>query len=147
VDKGSRAVAGGSEVSKVLQMRVNQDLESVDCAICGVSFASLVIAKRRNDGAIFYCPNGHTQSFGTTEADRLRSQLNQEKISRQSAERDKEWALVRQRDAESETKKIAKKLKQQTKRINAGVCPHCQRTFQQLARHMQCKHKDAIYES
>lgn len=25
-------------------------------------------------------------------------------------------------------------------RVGAGVCPCCKRTFQQLARHMKCKH-------
>ena len=41
-------------------------------------------------------------------------------------------------------KKLAAKAKatlsSQTRRVNAGVCIHCNRTFKQLAAHMKCKH-------
>lgn len=126
----------------VLQMMAKYDEESVECCRCGVIYASNVISIRRKDGQTFYCPNGHPQVFRESEADKLRKQLVEEKLKRAEAEREKEWAVVRQRDAESKTVKVEKKLRLQTKRINAGVCPHCNRTFQQLARHMQCKHAE-----
>ena len=131
----------------VLQMMVRNDDESVECSFCGILFASTVIPLRRKDGRNFFCPNGHVLSWSESEADKLRKELAQEKLNRQQAERGKEWAQVQKREAESAKLKVEKKLRLQTKRVNAGVCPHCQRTFQQLARHMQCKHKDIIKES
>jgi|GEM_PF-2697621 len=35
------------------------------------------------------------------------------------------------------------KARRAERRIHAGVCPHCNRTFVQLARHMKTKHQDA----
>jgi protein-arginine kinase activator protein McsA len=128
----------------VLQMRTATDTEAVTCYKCGVDFASPVLSRRRTDGEEFWCPNGHGQVFHETEVQRLRKQLEAEKQKRETAEREKDWALVRQRDAESKATKVQKKLNLQTKRINAGVCPHCHRTFQQLARHMQCKHSEQV---
>lgn len=32
-------------------------------------------------------------------------------------------------------------LERKLRRVNRGVCPECNRTFQNLARHMACKHK------
>lgn len=48
----------------------------IRCSCCSVVFA---LADRhyvnlRNSGATFYCPNGHTQSFGPSEADKLRKE-------------------------------------------------------------------------
>lgn len=126
----------------VLQFRTATSDEAVTCYKCGVDFASPVLPRRRTDGETFWCPNGHPQVFHETEVMRLKKQLEAEKQKREAAEREKEWALVRQRDAESKATKVQKRLNLQTKRINAGVCPHCHRTFQQLARHMQCKHAE-----
>lgn len=39
-------------------------------------------------------------------------------------------------------KKAERAPKQAQTRIGAGICPCCNRTFSQLARHMQSKHPD-----
>jgi hypothetical protein len=132
---------------RVLQMYGEQDLESTFCPQCGVIFASNVVLLRRKDGADLYCPNGHVMSWrGRTDADRLRTELDAEKQKRFAAEREREWALVQKREVETQKAKVERKLKLQTKRVNAGVCPHCNRTFSQLARHMQCKHAEIVKE-
>ena len=124
----------------VLAMRQRADDESCECYSCGVLFASSILPRRRKDGQNFYCPNGHVQCYTESEVDKLRKQLTDEKLKREQAERNMEWARVAERQAEAERAKVEKKLRLQTRRIEAGVCPHCQRTFKQLAAHMKCKH-------
>jgi hypothetical protein len=128
----------------ILQFRTVESEEACTCVNCGVEFASPILKFRRNDGGNFYCPNGHQMSYTETEATKLRKQLTQANQKREEAERQKEWAEVRQREAEEAKRKVERKLKRTVKRVNAGVCPHCQRTFQQLARHMQCKHAEIL---
>lgn len=129
---------------KVLQMRAICDEESTECCICGVIFASTLLPSRRKDGQDFYCPNGHGQRFTKTEAAKLREQLSVEQARREQAERDLLWAQAQERKAVkkliSQTNSLAAGARKWSTRIQAGVCPHCQRTFKQLAAHMKCKH-------
>ena len=43
------------------------------CPTCGVLFwlSATYEGRRRSDGLTFYCPNGHSLSYGETETDRL----------------------------------------------------------------------------
>ena len=124
----------------VLQFRSAAANESEICYRCGVEFWSPVIAKRHADREWFYCPNGHPQRYIETTAQKLQKQLDAEKRKREQAERDAEWARAQERGARVAEGKAKAALKRTVTRVNAGVCPHCHRTFQQLARHMQCKH-------
>jgi len=83
-----------------------------------------------------YCPLGHEfVPKGPSEADRLREQLERanSRAARLSAE-------LTHKEREIVTRKgHATRLR---KRIAAGVCPCCNRTFQDLARHMAGQHPD-----
>ena len=124
----------------VLQFRNAEWQEAETCCACGVEFASPVIRKRRDDGKLFWCPNGHSQSYRKTNEQKLREELDAEKRRREQAERDAEWARSAEKGARIQEGKAKAKLKRLETRVNAGVCPHCQRTFKQLAQHMKCKH-------
>lgn len=111
-------------------------IEPVNCCECGTVFGleSQYKAARKADHKAFYCPNGHPLCFGEeTEVDRLRRNVtfwqerarDQEKITRQERKR-----------AESMKGQVTRIRN----RISAGVCPDCNRTFRNLARHMTCKH-------
>jgi|HubBroStandDraft_2_1064218.scaffolds.fasta_scaffold21822_5 hypothetical protein len=128
----------------VLQMRLASNEEAETCYECGVEFASPVLAKRLEDGKSFWCPNGHSQHYLKTTSQRLREELAAEKARREQAERDVEWQRAEKRKAEDAAVRAKSALKRVEKRVNAGVCPHCNRTFQQLARHMQCKHAEIV---
>lgn len=114
---------------------VTVKLTVVDCAHCGQIFGMTdeLVARRRKDGATFWCPQGHANFYGDNENLRLQAQLDQEQAARERAER-QQLALIRQLKAEqaAHTRTL--------KRVQAGVCPHCNRTFQNLARHMGSKH-------
>jgi hypothetical protein len=83
-----------------------------------------------------YCPLGHAWQFsGESEAVVLRRQLAQSQRATQ-ASRD----LLRQEERSHSATRGH--LTRQKKRIAAGVCPCCHRSFKQLARHMETKHPE-----
>jgi crotonobetainyl-CoA:carnitine CoA-transferase CaiB-like acyl-CoA transferase len=90
-----------------------------------------------------YCPLGHTHvPAGESEAEKLRRQLKWAQ-DRRNAERDlrqhTERQLIAQRAAATRARNQRDRIQQ---RAAAGVCPCCNRTFKQLARHMKAKHPD-----
>jgi hypothetical protein len=125
-------------------LQVALELEDTVCCVCGTRFAvdATIMHHRRQNAGDIYCPNGHCIGWKETEADKVRKQL---------AAKEKELEAERQRvgmersmryEAEAAKNKAEMAFKRQTRRINKGVCPHCQRTFQQLARHIACKHPE-----
>lgn len=107
------------------------------CCNCGIQWAAPqdFVREKLNNGGTFYCPNGHPQHFAETNVAKLEKQLAQEKQRREWAEKNAETA----RKAEA----IARgKLKAQSERVKNGVCPCCNRSFQNLMRHMATKHPE-----
>ena len=106
------------------------------CPVCGINYAvDAVVMRYKNEAAQleqphWYCPNGHQLVFVEREADILRRE--RDRLKQQLAERDD--AVKR---AEQETARLKK-------RINAGVCPCCSRTFSNVARHMKTKHPNVV---
>jgi len=83
-----------------------------------------------------YCPLGHSYFIAAQgKAAELEKRLLRERecSARLAAERDQAEASARAQ------KGHATRLR---KRAKAGVCPCCNRTFKQLARHMATKHPD-----
>jgi len=115
-------------------------LVSVECYTCGVIFGLPSQLKRNllDNHEMFYCPNGHGQSFiGKTEAQKLRELLEQEK-----QKFDREFVLRIKTEAREQ--ELLKKQKRLVQRIARGVCPCCKRSFQNVKRHMEMKHSDVI---
>lgn len=116
-----------------------------DCPVCAVVFAmpKAMEKDRRENGQSFFCPNGHSLSFRETEADRLRKQLA-------SVDADRKYAWQVYQEADADRKRTAASLRvtkghltRLKNRVEAGVCIHCNRTFQNVARHMQSKHGES----
>lgn len=105
---------------------------------CSIPFAipqSLYNQAQGPNHTTFYCPAGHSCSYGNNEFDRTKENLAwYEKALTRSQE--SESATARQLAAQ---KGVTTKLK---KRIAAGVCPCCNRQFQNLHRHMAGQHPD-----
>jgi len=114
-------------------------MREMTCGNCGIVFwaPEFFMYEREKTKKNWYCPNGHCRIFSESEGDRLRRELEQEK---------QRTAMERQLriDTEARLLRETKAHKRTVKRINAGVCPHCHRTFQQLARHMECKHGEIL---
>lgn len=106
------------------------------CISCGVHFCipSELDQKLRENRKDFYCPNGHSQHYvAETEADKLRRELKR----KEQEVADQVHAKLR---AQSELEKANKKLK----RVTNGLCPCCNRSFINLARHMKVKHPESV---
>jgi hypothetical protein len=84
----------------------------------------------KEKGTAHFCPNGHSQSFTKSEVSRLREQL-------EAKERELRASKCETLAERLEREKAERKLN----RVRRGVCPCCNRSFQNLARHMETKHK------
>lgn len=133
----------------------NIDIDIIDCPNCGVLFGIPpgFEYRRRADGRLFYCPNGHSMSYGKGEADKLREQIEEERRKRQIAEQQ----IARWQDYENEARtarKLAERKAAAAKgqvtrlknRARAGLCPCCNRSFVNLQRHMGTKHPGFVTE-
>jgi chromosome segregation ATPase len=97
----------------------------------------------------FYCVHGHAQCYakGKSETQKLQEQLDAERLARQRAEQRIAYKDDQVREARERAEKERHRANgykghatKMTKRVKAGVCPCCNRTFKQLAAHMANKH-------
>lgn len=121
-------------------------MQKIECCNCHMTFAmsEAFYRARRDDKEWFYCPAGHQQHFtGKSEEEKLRALLAEK-------ERSLEWERSRTRYAQAEAidrfhqlrtmKGVVTKAKKKLARVDNGVCPECNRTFVNVARHMQTQH-------
>jgi len=90
----------------------------------------------------FYCTYGHQQHFaqGETEAEKLRRE--RDRLKQQAAFKDEMIANANRRALNAERTASARKgqITPLKNRAAAGVCPCCNRTFENIRRHMASKH-------
>lgn len=117
---------------------VTLQLSHFECASCGVVFGLSQNLERnlRETHRNFFCPNGHTLSF------RSKTEADLERDRRITAEKKLQEANADVAIARAEKAKAEAALNRTKKRVSAGVCPCCNRTFSQLRRHMAAKHPD-----
>lgn len=113
-------------------------LEQTTCW-CGTPFAlpAELLKAARNSGHTIYCPHGHTVVWKETEETRLRRE--RDRLKQREAMLEDEARQARERAEKAE--KDAKRLK---KRMSAGTCPCCQRTFSNMATHMKRQHPEFV---
>ncbi len=113
-------------------------LEEIVCGTCRITFAIPTDWKREriNNAGDIHCPNGCRKVWTESESDRLKKQLEQ----KERELRESKCETLRQSQlkeaAQSELDKKTRKLN----RVQNGVCPHCNRSFMNLKRHMKTKH-------
>lgn len=109
------------------------------CCSCGVRFGldseHEEILRRKK--STFYCPNGHSLHYpgesDHSKAERLARDLAAARDREATLRAENQKRLRLQRAAEGKTRAIKR-------RVSAGVCPCCTRSFQNLARHMESQH-------
>ena len=115
-----------------LSLAYSVDIESEQCITCGVIFgvpANLVVQRKR-DHKSFYCPNGHDQYYpGESDVEKANRLLREERERHQ-----------RTLERENKERQAREQAERKLQRVGRGVCPECKRSFQNLARHMHCKH-------
>jgi predicted trehalose synthase len=124
------------------------ELTTMTCAKCGGGYA-IAESFRSEASRIgnftqgWHCPYCQTRwSYGESDADKLKAQIGrlQTDIERKEAEKrdyaERNARLVASRNA------CRGHFNRVCRRIKAGVCPCCNRTFSNLASHMKTKHPD-----
>ncbi len=118
------------------------------CCSCHVPFAftNEHYDRLKKTGEWFYCPSGHKQHYSKTTEQSLREQLAERdaQITREQAFSRRAWEA--QQEAEAREKMAAGETKRIVSRIASGVCPCCNRTFSNLARHMKTKHSEHVQQ-
>lgn len=123
-------------------INVQVQLTEINCGECGGTYAINERYRQQmyQKGGSWNCPYcdtgwGYSQD---NENSRLKKQIEAEKRGKELAQRQAEYARNQVR-----AQKAAKtRLKN---RIKNGVCPCCNRTFQNLLNHMKTKHPDYIH--
>jgi hypothetical protein len=119
-------------------------LVTEQCCNCGVLFAlpdqlrrQLLDHPRRQ----FWCPNGHGQWYvGETEAQQLKRHAEQLERALAAEQAVATHERDQRRAAERSNAALRAVNTRTRRRIAAGVCPCCRRTFQDLASHMAGQH-------
>jgi DNA repair exonuclease SbcCD ATPase subunit len=127
------------------QMTYSETLTVTSCW-CGIRLAipdNLYKHLRESERNACYCPLGHTFVFSNT----LEEQLNETRRRLEEARR-REGAtrslLDQEERSHAATRGHLTRKRVQLQRVEAGVCPHCNRSFQNLARHMKTKHEPEV---
>lgn len=108
------------------------------CCKCGTVFAmeQSLNKDRHKTGDSFYCPNGHSMIYRDTAAEKIKKMEKALEAERSNAQ----WW---RKEAEAKARSLAatKGVLTRTKnRIHNGVCPCCNRSFENLERHMKNQH-------
>lgn len=126
------------------EVSLYQNFDVITCCKCGIAFAVPTHwnAKRRESKENFWCPNGHSQAYITSTADKLRAELA-------TKDRALQQSLARESAQAASLKKTEAANKRLAKRLAAGVCPvpGCRRHFTNLQRHIQTEHAGHTLEN
>lgn len=138
-------------ISEGEKFNTDSTLVGVTCFSCHMTYAipeslyksALRYRGDQGNGWRLFCPLGHEWWFvGQTEEERLRVERDRarDEAARVRASRDQARAEVRTHKGRAT--RFKNERDRITERVEAGVCPHCNRTFKQLARHMKSQHAD-----
>ena len=111
----------------------------MNCGECGITFAMPETFRKdcKELGYTWYCPNGHSRIYSETDVNKLKREL-----AKEESKHDQTSAKLR------DTKiKLSCEKGQRTKlknRIAKGVCPCCNRYFQNVKRHIDNKHPEYL---
>lgn len=123
---------------------VSVELTEITCGMCGGTYAiaERYRQKKRDEGSGWNCPYCDVEwgYFGNSRVQQLEKQLAAERAKLDQANAN---AQSQRRMRDIADRQAAAAMGQVTKirnRISNGVCPHCNRHFANLHRHMQSKH-------
>jgi hypothetical protein len=116
-----------------------------ECCVCHMTFAmprDFMDQCRNSTRKFFYCPAGHEQHYTTNQLATLRRKLELAEQQRDWAENARKAARDQAQAAERSAAAYKGRVTRLKNRAAAGVCPCCNRTFENLHRHMASKHPD-----
>lgn len=104
----------------------------------------LLAAARHSSSVGFFCGYGHRAVFQEGEDQETILRRERDRLTQRLAQKDDEIANEKKRRREVEaslsaTRGVVTRIKN---RVGHGICPCCNRTFENLHRHMKGKHPD-----
>jgi len=120
------------------KIMINGQLHAItECGCCGVVYTVPYKAHEhaRRKGGFFHCPNGHQWGWDGKSSENAQLRLERDRLKQRLAQKDD--AISSLEGSLTATKGVVTRMKN---RAAAGVCPCCNRSFQNLRRHMHSKH-------
>jgi hypothetical protein len=123
-------------------------MQTIICCVCAIPFGvpSQYKAHLHETKDSFYCPSGHCQSYSkSTET------LFQEKLAKLEEEKQYEIQLLKNqvhskerliRSKQKENVALKSKHTKFKNRVANGVCPCCNRSFENLHNHIKTQHPE-----
>ena len=123
--------------------------ERLSCSVCDIQYAltEKYVAKRREDGEAWRCPNGHSQRFIKSQVDCLKDDLDEMRRQRDSLRQNEAYMAETIEAGKRRAAAFKGQATKLRKRAQNGVCPCCNRSFSNLQRHMKTKHPDFTQEA
>lgn len=125
-------------------------MEVHDCPSCGMPYAAPAYFFERvqngEEKSQWYCPRGHSIVFRENKVDTLKKQLEAANRSTEFERRLRERVQGERDHAKAQARGFKGALTKTKNRISKGVCPCCNRTFENLARHMHNQHPEYVGE-
>lgn len=107
------------------------------CCSCGILFGipSDFQSDIKRTKQLFYCPNGHAQSYkkSTYEIEIEKLKKDKEELA---------GSLANASVDKIQLEKQLRKSKKELDRVTKGVCPCCNRSFQNLHNHIKNQHPE-----
>jgi len=118
-----------------MELNYTETLTVVHCT-CGIPFG---VPEELNRQALerkksITCPLGHTWHYTESVEEKLKRERRQHEATRE--------LLAAEERSHAGTRGALTKARKKVERAEHGVCPHCNRTFQNLMRHVQTKHPE-----
>src|SRR5262245_30328167 len=120
-------------------MQDEKPISAGKCCTCGcrvwLTPSHYYAAMEGRSKITFHCGYGHAQHFANEDDEIVKIRRERDRYLQQLAQKDDRIAdLVKETDT---LKADAERMK---RRVSAGVCPCCNRTFRQLTAHMKSQH-------
>lgn len=125
------------------QVNSSTDLSTIVCGECGgiYAIAERYRQQKHQQGGYWNCPYCKCPwGYGTSEISRLKQQLATKEREVEQERKRKEWAQQEARVTERRRRALKGQITKVKKRIGHGVCLCCNRSFENLRRHMTVKH-------
>lgn len=126
-----------------------------NCPVCFIEYGipQAMHDAKWTEGGHWYCPNGHQLVFTETKLDKITAERNrlakETEAAKTAAERERQWRVEAYEEARAAQRRLAAQKGVTTRmknRVANGVCPCCNRTFNNLQRHMATKHAGFVTE-
>lgn len=121
-------------------------LAKITCGSCHIPFAipENMHEQVQQDGALFYCPNGHQIGYRKTENQKLRDDLERAQRRAIRAENEARWASALAGAERRSAAAYRGHLTRIRNKIANGVCPvaGCRRHFDNVQDHIRGQHPE-----